>query len=86
MDEIEGVEGAERVKRSYAGPKAKTGNIRTLEQALRLEDVGKTTAEEIRQQTGWFRDMDGKWRFEISDRDMEVDTTGKFHSNPDVRR
>ncbi len=74
------------VKYSYAGREAKTSDIKTLEAAIRLEDVGKTTSEEIRQQTGWFRGMDGKWRFEISDRDIEIDTTGKFHTNPDVRR
>ena len=74
------------VKYSFAGREAKTSDIKTLEAAIRLEDVGKATSEEIRQQTGWFRGMDGKWRFEISDRDIEIDTTGKFHTNPDVRR
>ncbi len=74
------------VKYSFAGREAKTSDIKTLETAIRLEDVGKATSEEIRQQTGWFRGMDGKWRFEISDRDIEIDTTGKFHTNPDVRR
>lgn len=72
LDEIEGVEGAEGVKKSYAGPKAKTGNVGTLEQAQKLEDVGKATAEEIRQQTGWFRGMDGMWRFEIDDSKMKI--------------
>ena len=73
-------------KYSYAGIKAKTRDVKALDYAIRLEDVGKATAEEIRLQTGWFRGYDNKWRFEISDRDMEIDTTGKFSSNPDIRR
>ena len=60
------------VKMSYAGLKAKTSDIGTLEQAQRLEDVGKASAEEIRQQTGWFRGMDGKWRFELDDSQMKI--------------
>ncbi len=73
-------------KYSYAGVKAKTADVKTLEYAIRLEDVGKSTAEEIRQQTGWFRGYDNKWRFEISDRDIVIDTRGLFSSNPDIRR
>ncbi len=71
---------------SFAGVKAKTHDFSLFEKATRLDDIGKATSEEIRQQTGWFRGYDGKWRYEISDRDMEIDTRGKFSSNPDVRR
>ncbi len=74
------------VKYSYAGVKAKTADINTFDYAARLEDVGKASPEEIRQQTGWFRGYDNKWRFEISDRDMQIDTRGLFSMNPDVRR
>ena len=70
----------------FAGQKSRTSNYSLLDQAIKLEDVGKATPDEIRQQTGWFRGYDGKWRYEISDRDMEVDPTGKFHTNPDIRR
>ena len=70
----------------FAGQKSRTSNYSLLDQAIKLEDVGKATSEEIRQQTGWFRGYDGKWRYEINDRDIEVDTTGKFHTNPDIRR
>lgn len=71
---------------SMAGIKSKTHSLSLLEKAIRLDDVGKATSEEIRQQTGWFKGYDGKWRYEISNREMEVDTRGKFHSNPDIRR
>ena len=73
-------------KYSFGGVKSKTHSFEALEQAIRLDDIGKATSEEIRQQTGWFRGYDGKWRYEINDRDMEIDTRGKFSSNPDVRR
>ena len=78
--------GKRDIRYSYAGVKAKTADIKTLDYAARLEDVGKASPEEIRQQTGWFRGYDNKWRFEISDRDMQIDTRGLFSMNPDVRR
>lgn len=74
------------VKYSMAGVQSNTHDFSLLEQAIRLEDVGKATSEEIRQQTGWFRGYDGYWRYEIDDSKMEIDTRGKFSSNPDVRR
>lgn len=63
------------VRNSFAGIKAKTSNIQTFEAAQRLEDVGKATPEEIRQQTGWFRGYDGMWRFEIDDSKMVIRDT-----------
>lgn len=74
------------VKYSFAGVKSKTHNFSLLEQAVRLDDVGKATSEEIRQQTGWYRGYDNKWRYEIDDSKMEIDTRGKFSSNPDIRK
>ncbi|MBQ9913048.1 MAG: hypothetical protein IJO73_02345 [Clostridia bacterium] len=59
-------------KYSMAGIKSKTHNFTALEQAARLEDVGKATSEEIRQQTGWFRGYDGEWRYEIADSKMKI--------------
>ncbi len=60
------------VRYSVAGVKSKTHNFSALEQAIRLEDVGKATSEEIRQQTGWYRGYDGKWRYEIDDSNCEL--------------
>ena len=59
-------------KYSMAGIKSKTHNLTALEQAERLEDVGKATSEEIRQQTGWFKGYDGQWRYEIDDSKMKI--------------
>ena len=60
------------VRYSVAGVKSKTHDFSALEQAIRLEDVGKATSEEIRQQTGWYRGYDGEWRYEINDKDMKI--------------
>ncbi|MBQ2390920.1 MAG: hypothetical protein II306_04045, partial [Clostridia bacterium] len=73
------------VEFSFAGQKSRTANYSKLDEAIKMEDVGKATSEEIRQQTGWFRGYDGKWRFEISDRDMDFNINGHF-TNPDVIR
>ena len=48
--------------------KAKTAALDKLEQAKRMENE-KANTEDIRKQTGWFKGKDGKWRFEISDKD-----------------
>ena len=78
-------ENSDGAKYSFSGKNAKTANYLTLDEAIKMEDVGQATSEEIRQQTGWFKGYDGKWRFEISDRDMEFNIKG-FLTNPDVIR
>lgn len=54
------------VRYSFAGRNAKTANHSLLEQAERDLASGKDP-ETIRQETGWFKGVDGKWRFEIDD-------------------
>lgn len=70
-------EGAGELDRQYsfAGEKAKTANLDKLNQAKELQEKGVDN-ETIRQQTGWFQGMDGKWRFEIDDSDFRVDRHG----------
>ena len=55
---------------SFAGRNAANADLEALDAAEEMErrDVD---AETIRQQTGWFRGRDGKWRFEIDDSGME---------------
>ena len=65
-------------KYSYAGEEAETADVARLRDAEQMEKDGRSS-EEIRQNTGWFRGTDGKWRFEISDRDAV------FHRNGDAR-
>lgn len=59
----------------FAGKNAKTADMRTLERAVALEADG-TSPESILKETGWFRGMDGKWRFEIDDSGMEYRSDG----------
>ena len=55
----------------FAGEKAQTAALDELDRAKQLEADGVDN-EEIRQQTGWFKGADGKWRFEISDKDASI--------------
>lgn len=59
----------------YAGENAKTADLNALTKAAEMEADG-TDAQTIRRVTGWFRGMDGKWRFEIDDSGMEYRRDG----------
>ena len=56
---------------SYAGKDSKTADISLLDQAKTLDGQGVDN-NLIRRQTGWFKGMDDKWRFEIDDSVVEV--------------
>ena len=60
---------------SYAGQSAANADLEALDAAEEMERRG-VDAETIRQQTGWFRGRDGKWRFEIDDSGMEYRREG----------
>lgn len=56
---------------SLAGQKARTANSQTLQLAEQMEQEG-ASREEIWQETGWTRTMDGQsWRFEIDNSEAE---------------
>lgn len=56
---------------SLAGQKARTANSQTLQLAEQMEQEG-ASREEIWQETGWARTMDGQsWRFEIDNSEAE---------------
>ena len=59
----------------YAGENAKTADLNALTRAAEMEADG-TDAQTIRRATGWFRGMDGKWRFEIDDSGLEYRRDG----------
>lgn len=59
----------------YAGENARTADLDALSRAAQMEADG-TDARAIRRETGWFRGMDGKWRFEIDDSGMEYRRDG----------
>ena len=61
-----GVASPDGALQQYAGTSAQTADKLKLSQAQQMEMDGADN-EAIRQATGWFKGMDGKWRFEIDD-------------------
>lgn len=55
----------------FAGPQAATADTMALDTAKARIEAGED-AEAVRQATGWFKGVDGKWRFEISDADARL--------------
>lgn len=58
---------------SFAGENAKTANKDLLSKARAAIESGKD-AELVRQDTGWFKGSDGKWRFELDDSEITFKT------------
>lgn len=77
-------DGQSESKYSFAGRKSETADDSLYQQALDMEKSGKSS-EDIRKQTGWFKGMDGQWRYEIDDADMQFSSKG-FFTNPDIVR
>lgn len=75
----------EGVKYSMGGLKAETADKTALEQAKELEKNG-VDSEQIRKDTGWFKGYDGKWRFEIDDKEFEVSNHPIYSDNKKVLR
>lgn len=67
----------------FAGPMAETADRLQLSKAEQMLSEGKE-AEEIRKETGWFKGVDGKWRFEISDKDAKLKVDIKPFSKEDI--
>jgi hypothetical protein len=51
---------------TFAGIGAKTANKLALKKAQKMQGKG-ATRDEVWKETGWFNDVDGKWKFEIDD-------------------
>lgn len=66
---------SENIYYQFAGERARTAALDELNRAKQLESDGVDN-EEIRQQTGWFKGADGKWRFEISDKNAKIKESG----------
>lgn len=60
---------------SYAGINAQNADGEALDRAKELLAQGEE-ADAVRRETGWFRGMDGKWRFEIDDSGAEFSRNG----------
>lgn len=63
------------LKYTYAGEGAWNADFAALEVAQQMEREGED-AETIREDTGWFRGMDGRWRFEIDDSEARYSRYG----------
>lgn len=79
------VQNGEKIKYSFAGEHAKNANLSLLDRAKLMDENGDSS-EDIRKTTGWFKGYDGKWRFEIDDSMIVIDTSGRLSQNPDIRR
>ena len=69
-------------KASVAGIGARTADSAALRRAEALEKSG-TDNETIRQETGWYRGMDGQWRFEIDDSGATFSRSGEAQYSAD---
>ena len=65
-----------------AGINARTANSTTLRRAEAMEKSGASN-ETIRQETGWYRGMDGQWRFEIDDSGATFSRNGEAQYRAD---
>lgn len=63
------------VRYSFSGPTARTADMLSLASAQQQVNAGYDP-ERVRQETGWHRGNDGKWRFEISDNEAGLSVPG----------
>ncbi len=61
----------------FVGPKSLTADKLQLATAKDWLKKG-IDSETIRKETGWFKGYDGKWRFEIRDKDFDIDKESEF--------
>lgn len=59
----------------FGGRLAKTAKLDRMKTAEQMVDAG-IDAEHVRQKTGWHKGIDGKWKFEISDRNSKFTNPG----------
>lgn len=62
----------DNIYHQFVGEKAQGIDKSLLAEAKKMHAMG-ASKEHTRQTTGWFIGGDGKWRFEISDKDMKID-------------
>jgi len=74
---------------AFAGERAKTADLEALAKAKKMTEDGKDRTD-IWTSTGWFKGVDGKWRFEIDDSSMSLNlpiatrsTMGKAINHPE---
>ncbi len=82
-----GTQKGSSTKFSYAGRKSKSADHSLLKTAEEMEKQGKSS-EQIRKETGWFRGMDGEWRYDsmtrYSLRDRAIPTRSELEAKKDI--
>lgn len=61
---------------TFAGENSETGDLKALKDAKRMAENG-ANPRQIWRDTGWFKGLDGGWRYEIDDSDAKLEN-GKF--------
>ena len=74
-----------QVLNQYAGVNAQGADLTALHRAKQQIDAG-ADPEQVRQETGWHKWEDGKWRFEIDDSQMRVIGLDNKSKLSDVKR
>ena len=74
------VESGEGKRHSLAGANSRTADLNSLGGAYQMYQNG-VSMDTIRKRTGWWLGKDGKWRYEISDKEMRFNPDG-FVKNP----
>mgnify|MGYP005756550639 CR=1 FL=1 len=74
------VESGEGKRHSLAGANSRTADLNSLGGAYQMYQNG-VSMETIRKRTGWWLGKDGKWRYEISDKEMRFNPDG-YVDNP----
>ena len=67
-------------RHSLAGANSRTADLNSLGGAYQMYQNG-VSMDTIRKRTGWWLGKDGKWRYEISDKEMQFNPDG-FVKNP----
>lgn len=74
------VESDEGKRHSLAGANSRTADLNSLGGAYQMYQNG-VSMDTIRKRTGWWLGKDGKWRYEISDKEMRFNPEG-YVDNP----
>lgn len=76
------VESGEGKRHSLAGANSRTADLNSLGGAYQMYQNG-VSMDTIRKRTGWWLGKDGKWRYEISDKEMRFNPEG-YVDNPQM--
>ena len=72
MTSVKGMEQGLKKSEKYQGIKDRYDAALWLENKVNKNTNNKYTNEEIRKITGWFKDKEGNWEFEISDKNTRI--------------